>query len=573
MSRSLLVLAPPRRSRRAPGPNAPSTPPAPARSSPRRWTTPRSWPTSAQLTDVIGPRLSGSPAMRRANDWTAERFRAYGLTAALEPYTFGVTWERGPRRSRLVAPFTPADHRPQLGLDGGHRRQDADRPGRAARTSRRRTASPPTRARFAGAWVLPRSGLPDLEPRRAGDDRRRLRATTPRPCGSANLATADTSAAAVARAAAVRARPARTCSRPPGALGTLIDGAKEHGLMTMSGSPNRVAPLPNIVIAHEDYAHARAPAHRRASSPRLEGRVENTIGRVPVQQWNTVAEIRGSERPGQVVILGAHLDSWDLGTGTTDNGTGSMVVLEAARALAQSGLKPKRTIRFILFSGEEQGLLGSRAYAAAHAAEADSIQAVLVLDNGTGAIAGQALQGRDELEGLWQPAARAGRVARRRQRCAARQERHRPPQLPALRRAGVQLRPAAAGLQPHPPLPERHLRQGRPGRPEAGLRGHGRDGVGAGEPAGAAAARTEAEPEAVPTRPSAAVAVTQAGARRAGASGACERSEGIGRRHCDLSWRRRPPPLRPAPTLVSRRAMSPSTSCRTHRGCCRSWSR
>ena len=78
-----------------------------------------------------------------------------------------------------------------------------------------------------------------------------------------------------------------------------------------------------------------------------------------------------------------------------------MVVLEAARALAQSGLKPKRTIRFILFSGEEQGLLGSRAYAAAHAAEADSIQAVLVLDNGTGAIRGQALQGRDELEGLW----------------------------------------------------------------------------------------------------------------------------------------------------------------------------
>jgi carboxypeptidase Q len=76
-------------------------------------------------------------------------------------------------------------------------------------------------------------------------------------------------------------------------------------------------------------------------------------------------------------------------------------VLEAARALAQSGLKPKRTIRFILFSGEEQGLLGSRAYAEAHAGSADSIQAVLVLDNGTGAITGQALQGRKDLEGLW----------------------------------------------------------------------------------------------------------------------------------------------------------------------------
>ena len=60
------------------------------------------------LSDVIGPRLSGSPAMRRANDWTAERFRAYGLTAALEPYTFGVTWERGPATLRLTAPFTRA---------------------------------------------------------------------------------------------------------------------------------------------------------------------------------------------------------------------------------------------------------------------------------------------------------------------------------------------------------------------------------------------------------------------------------------------------------------------------------
>jgi carboxypeptidase Q len=135
--------------------------------------------------------------------------------------------------------------------------------------------------------------------------------------------------------------------------------------------------------------------------PRVEGQVQNRLGTTPVQQWNTVAEIRGAQLPGQVVILGAHLDSWDLGTGTTDNGTGSMVVLEAARAIARSGVKPKRTIRFILFTGEEEGLLGSRAYAATHAGDMDSIQAVLVLDNGTGAITGQALQGRTDLAGLW----------------------------------------------------------------------------------------------------------------------------------------------------------------------------
>jgi carboxypeptidase Q len=185
-----------------------------------------------------------------------------------------------------------------------------------------------------------------------------------------------------------------------GALGTLFDGAKEHGLMTMSGSPNRISPLPTLVVAHEDYG-LLARLIGAGITPRLEGRVENRIGKTPVQQWNTVAEIRGGELPGQIVILGAHLDSWDLGTGTTDNGTGSMVVLEAARAIIRSGLKPKRTIRFILFSGEEQGLLGSRAYAAAHAAEADSIQAVLVMDNGAGHITGQALQGRKDLAGLW----------------------------------------------------------------------------------------------------------------------------------------------------------------------------
>src|SRR5439155_1609287 len=74
---------------------------------------------------------------------------------------------------------------------------------------------------------------------------------------------------------------------------------------------------------------------------------------------------------------------------------------EAARVIARSGFKPKRTIRFVLFAGEEQGLIGSRKYAEAHAAEADSIQAVIVLDNGTGAITGQALQGRTDLEALW----------------------------------------------------------------------------------------------------------------------------------------------------------------------------
>jgi carboxypeptidase Q len=354
-------------------------------------------PNLEHLSDIIGPRLSGSPAMRRANEWTASRFKEYGLTAHLEPYEFGVTWERGDATLRLLAPFNRAvtahswawtigtDGKP---VTGSVVLADLSTPESLA----------VYRSKLKGAWVLPRPPFPVWNPdgpEKTPEDSMRLEEQR-----KVRMSlVADTSAPAVlARRQFQVDLPYELKSA--GALGTLIDGSKEHALMTMSGSPTRVAPLPSLVIAHEDYT-LLTRLIGAGVKPRVEARIQNWLGKKPVEQWNTVAEIRGSEHPGQVVILGGHLDSWDLGTGTTDNGTGSMVVLEAARAIAKSGLKPKRTIRFILFSGEEEGLLGSRAYAEKHQAEADSIQAVIVLDNGTGAITGQALQGRKDLEGLW----------------------------------------------------------------------------------------------------------------------------------------------------------------------------
>jgi hypothetical protein len=349
------------------------------------------------LSDRIGPRLSGSAAMRRANEWTAAQFRTYGLTATLEPYEFGVPWERGWASLRLTVPFSRAiTAHSWAWTDGTGGKTLAGHVVLADLTTPESLAV--YRNKVKGAWVLPRAPYPvwnpdgpEMTPKDSTRLAEQLRLRS--------LATADTSAAAVA------ARRQFTVDLPyvleaAGALGTLVDGGKEHALMTMSGSPNRLSPLPNLVISNEDYALlARLAA--AGITPRLEGRVANRLGKNQIRQWNTVAEIKGTQWPGQAVILGAHLDSWDLGTGVTDNGAGCMVVLEAARAIAQSGLKPKRTIRFVLFSGEEQGLLGSRAYAEAHASSADSIQAVLVLDNGTGAITGQALQGRKDLEGLW----------------------------------------------------------------------------------------------------------------------------------------------------------------------------
>jgi len=349
------------------------------------------------LADNIGPRLSTSPAMRKANDWTASRFTAYGLTAHLEPYQFGVPWERGTASLRLTAPFTREVTAHSWAWTEGTHGKTVSGPVVLTDLSTPESLAV-YKSKVKGAWVLPRAPFPIWNPdgpEKTPEDSARLEAEIKQ----RNSAFADTTSLAVMR------RRQYQLDLPyilesAGALGTLYDGSKEHALMTMSGSPTRVSPLPNLVISHEDYS-LMARLIGKGVVPRVEARVENRLGHTPVQQWNTVAEIRGSQQPGQVVILGAHLDSWDLGTGTTDNGTGSMVVLEAARAIARSGVKPKRTIRFILFSGEEEGLLGSQAYAQSHAKDADSIQAVLVLDNGTGAITGQALQGRTELAGLW----------------------------------------------------------------------------------------------------------------------------------------------------------------------------
>ena len=349
------------------------------------------------LTDDIGPRLSGSPAIRKANEWTAGRFKAYGLAAHLESYEFGVPWERGTASLRITAPFNREITAHSWAWTEGTGGKTLAGPVVLTDLSTPESLAV-YKDKVRGAWVLPRAPFPLWNPdgpAKTPEDSIRLEEQIK----LRNSAFADTSTVAVMKRRQYQLD-LPYILQSAGAHGTLFDGAKEHALMTMSGSPTRVAPLPNLVISHEDYS-LLARLIGKGVTPRIEGRVENRLGRSPVQQWNTVAEIRGDQKPGQVVILGAHLDSWDLGTGTTDNGTGSMVVLEAARALARSGLRPKRTIRFILFSGEEQGLLGSRAYAAAHAAEADSIQAVLVLDNGTGAVTGQALQGRTELAGLW----------------------------------------------------------------------------------------------------------------------------------------------------------------------------
>lgn len=343
------------------------------------------------LTDVIGPRLTGSAELKRANDWTAQKFREYGMdSVALEPWKFGVGWTRGPMTLRMLAP----QQREMLGVSwawspGTNGPLAGDVVYMNARTEdefNRRF-----RGKLRGAWVMMGAPYPIENPSwdsTAHADSIRLdslrRAFQPHTDDERQFFGSRTYLVSEERPA-----------------GLIRDGGKQFGLFTMSGSPAAISSLPQIVIGNDNYSQLARLA-LRGEKARIEADITNSFTRDPLTVYNTVAEIRGTEHPEQVVLLGAHLDSWDLATGGTDNGTGAIAVLEAARILEASGVKPKRTIRFVLFTGEEEGLFGSQAYAAAHKRELDNMQAVLVLDNGSGRITGMALQGRDELRTMWQ---------------------------------------------------------------------------------------------------------------------------------------------------------------------------
>jgi len=136
---------------------------------------------------------------------------------------------------------------------------------------------------------------------------------------------------------------------------------------------------------------------QRGMTPRARFNVQNTFTSGPVETANVVGEIRGTEHPEQVLVVGGHLDSWDLAEGTTDNGSGVATTLGAAEAIMHSGQRPRRTIRFVLFTGEEQGLDGSFAYVKQHKDELPNHLGDLILDYGQGPVKGFQMGGRDDL--------------------------------------------------------------------------------------------------------------------------------------------------------------------------------
>jgi carboxypeptidase Q len=333
------------------------------------------------ISDRIGPRLTGSPQLKQANEWTAEVMRKYGLVNVhLEPWTIAHAWTRGTASARIIA---PTEHPLTIASSGWAPGTNGTVRGPVVYfDAKSKDDFAKYQGKLKGAIVIATEPQP-LSPPRPEDANAEYVRPMQVPPPPAGQPPAPSPFAALIELGRAR----NEFFRAEGVAAVLRDSNKPHALLNMTGVGGEkfdIGPIPNAFITGEGYRMIWRLLKR--GSVTVEINMTNSFSDKTVEVYNTVGEIRGSEKPDEVILLGAHLDSWDLGTGSTDNGTGSAAVLEAARALARSGLKPKRTIRFVLFSGEEEGLVGSVKYVEAHKADLDKISAVLVHDTGTGRV-------------------------------------------------------------------------------------------------------------------------------------------------------------------------------------------
>ena len=349
---------------------------------------------ASHLTDVIGARLTNSPGSRKANEWAAETFRSWGLAnVKVEPWdtTFGRGWEIVSYSGRILEPWTkPLDAYPQAW--SGSTKGTITCPVVAFEV-RDSAALAKYTGKLKGACVLrgaPAVIGPEFEPR---DRRIALEDLLAPPAPPAQVARPGGGQSNFARLAALNAAAARLLrSEQPAAVlqssgwtyGIIRNGGHFDGRSARDSIYN---PVPNLLVAHEQYGTLYRVAQRG-----LPARVELNLQtrflddtRTPA---NVVAEIPGTDKADEVVMLGAHFDSWHSGTGATDNGAGSVVMMEAIRILKTLGLPMRRTVRIGLWTGEEQGLIGSNRYLRIHRDELPKISAYVNLDNGTGKIRG-----------------------------------------------------------------------------------------------------------------------------------------------------------------------------------------
>lgn len=326
----------------------------------------------------FGARLTSSQALEKAQAWAMDQFKSYGcVNVHLEKWgEFPVGFDRAMSGhvGRMTSPFsrelqftTPSWTPGTKGLRKGGVVMAPETPEEIAKNP----------GAYRGKWMI----MPAT--------------TTTVRGGSAN----GSGAGARPRQGGGATTGATNTTPPPSPRDLLVAAALKAGILgTVSGSRNDLVVtsgqykidwnnLPKetrVIVRKSDYDVITSEA-KAGKKVELEFDIKQSFRKGPIAINNVIAEIKGTEKPDEVVIVSGHFDSWDGpgSQGALDNGTGSSTTLEAARILCAVGAKPKRTIRFILWSGEEQGLFGSRGYVKDHAAEMDKISCCLVDDGGT----------------------------------------------------------------------------------------------------------------------------------------------------------------------------------------------
>ena len=322
-----------------------------------------------QLTEGIGPRLTASPAMLEAAEWSRDTLASWGLDARLESFDYGAGWSFSRSEVRMVAPDeVPLAAIPQAWTPGtaGPVR------GRAVRADLENEEDlEKWRGKLAGAIVL----LDDVAEvdtaeetfKRYDDDElaglEEMQIPEER----------DRGAWRERRIKQWRFWPTLTAFLEQEGVVALVDASsRAHGVVRVWGGggygrAGRPDGVPHVTMTVEQYNRIlRLLDH--GVDVELELDVETTFHRESTTTPNVIADLRGTDLADEIVLVGAHLDSWHAGTGATDNGGNCAVVMEAVRILKDSGLRPRRTIRVALWTGEEQGLLGSRDYVSRHVA-------------------------------------------------------------------------------------------------------------------------------------------------------------------------------------------------------------
>jgi carboxypeptidase Q len=328
----------------------------------------RSMEYTRELSDGFGGRLPGSVSYQRAAEWAAAQFRASGLKdVRLESLTIPNGWQRGSARARMLEPLKHSLHVDSLGW----------------------SISTPIGG-VNGSVVL----LKDITPQAIQSASKEI---------SGHIVMLDTES--IFAKGWYMGYPVLINSFQPlkeaGATAVILPSWEPNNLIfRLDANACKATPLPIAQIGLEDAKLIQRLSAKGAVHIEME--LHNQVTG-PAQVFNVIAEIRGREKPDQWLIVGAHLDSWDAGTGAQDNATGCAMVLESARAISALGRAPLRSIRFALWAGEEEGYLGSLAYVQAHSAELAKCIAVLNTDSGAGQPQGWRMLGRDDVMQAIQP--------------------------------------------------------------------------------------------------------------------------------------------------------------------------